>query len=514
MDSAPPNRNRTDEERNLYNSVTSLRVLANHAAGIGARGEYSQKLYDFYKTAVPQLLARINELNKKDGWDLLDDYDELKSIIAQLKDAEEVYRQFGKPISKMTYTERLGAMITIARQKGYLTKEVARRLYNTLTDRKFIALVTIYIAFHFSPIGPTTDVFFAAIGLALLGRDAYKAGDLLGLWLGIATDAKTYADLQRGAGVFGEAYNIVVGNAILAAAAKKFQDMFCFLAGTTVQTAKGLVPIESVDVGTLVWAFDVHDCEWRLCRVRRQLGHEYTGQIITVTIGKDRIQATELHPFWVVSGESLANRPLADHIHDYEMVPVQMGRWVSARDLRPGDQLLLRTDNETATITSIVVHEDQCVVYNICVEENHTFAVGVGGILVHNTGGTTPKQARLSEADLTPGMILDPSKHQVFRGGSSMEARPGIDVKVGKDGLIQPTKPNGKPQGISVNIDPANPNVASRGVYQVESVPEGLTIIRDGNTGHFVIAPTKPMTPAEYQALLNQVKTVLVEPPR
>jgi hypothetical protein len=109
-------------------------------------------------------------------------------------------------------------------------------------------------------------------------------------------------------------------------------------------------------------------------------------------------------------------------------------------------------------------------------------------------------------------MVLHPKKHQVFRGGKDLTARPNIDVQAAADGLIHPTKPTktgtpgDRPQGLSLNIDPANKNVVTRGAYRVESIPDGLTIIRDGTTGHFVIAPARPMKIAEYQGLLNQVK--------
>jgi len=108
-------------------------------------------------------------------------------------------------------------------------------------------------------------------------------------------------------------------------------------------------------------------------------------------------------------------------------------------------------------------------------------------------------------------MALDPSKQPVFRGGQSLTARPGIDVTPAADGLLHPTrngKPDGRPQGLSLHSDPAHRNVASRGAYRVVSIPAGLAIIQDGNTGHCVIAPVQPMTLPAYQGLLNQVQLV------
>lgn len=82
-----------------------------------------------------------------------------------------------------------------------------------------------------------------------------------------------------------------------------------------------------------------------------------------------------------------------------------------------------------------------------------------------------------------------------------------------KDGLIHPTVPDksgmpgSRPQGLSLSIDPLDQRVQNYGgAYRVESVPDGLQIIRDGNTGHFVIAPTRPMTRGEYNTLCSRVK--------
>jgi hypothetical protein len=44
------------------------------------------------------------------------------------------------------------------------------------------------------------------------------------------------------------------------------------------------------------------------------------------------------------------------------------------------------------------------------------------------------------------------------------------------------------------------------GAFTVTSVPDGLKVVPDGRVGHFVIAPTSPMTFETYQGLLNQVE--------
>jgi hypothetical protein len=88
----------------------------------------------------------------------------------------------------------------------------------------------------------------------------------------------------------------------------------------------------------------------------------------------------------------------------------------------------------------------------------------------------------------------------VFRGGSSLAARPGVDVKVGTDGLVRPGR------GISVNLDPKGLERFG-GARQVVSMPDELQLVQRGaNPNHYEIAPKQPMTLQRFQDLLNQVK--------
>ena len=56
---------------------------------------------------------------------------------------------------------------------------------------------------------------------------------------------------------------------------------------------------------------------------------------------------------------------------------------VEARSLRVGDALLL-VSGETATITALSTRQAHVLVYNLRVENNHTYAVSQAGVLVHN----------------------------------------------------------------------------------------------------------------------------------
>ena len=65
------------------------------------------------------------------------------------------------------------------------------------------------------------------------------------------------------------------------------------------------------------------------------------------------VRSTYHHPYWVVSGEDLDERPTPDQLGEQlQSVPGVEGRWVDAGDLRPGDVLLSRTGGES-TVESV-----------------------------------------------------------------------------------------------------------------------------------------------------------------
>jgi hypothetical protein len=93
---------------------------------------------------------------------------------------------------------------------------------------------------------------------------------------------------------------------------------------------------------------------------------------------------------------------------------------------------------------------------------------------------------------------LNPKETPVFRGGSSMQARP-VDVKTTPTGMVKPTR------GVSLNTDP-NSLARFGEVRQIKSIPEGLKIVQQGRPGHYELVPTTEMTMERYQNLLNQVQ--------
>ena len=158
----------------------------------------------------------------------------------------------------------------------------------------------------------------------------------------------------------------------------------CFPGGTEVLTDRGLRPIETVDSGTKVYAYDLVTGAWTLSRILKRQSFQYKGDMITIHIDHDSIQATGNQPFYVLSGERLSNRPVPREVSKEEKTN-GYGRWVEARDLKEGD-VLQSISGEDQVITSLSSHEERMQVYWFDVERYHNCAVHRLGILAHNGG--------------------------------------------------------------------------------------------------------------------------------
>ncbi|MDF8265736.1 DNRLRE domain-containing protein [Luteipulveratus flavus] len=175
----------------------------------------------------------------------------------------------------------------------------------------------------------------------------------------------------------------------------------CFAAGTTVQTARGEVPVEQVRTGDQVWAKNIGTGKNELRRVIG-LFHKNTTTLMTITVtGGAVVAVTQQHPF-MVEGEG----------------------WVLSGDLRVGDRLTQR-DGGTATITSIRVENRSATVYNFEVEGDHNYYITAAQLLVHNCpteAGGVSKLTNSQAGDLAKWLGYSKtnfrsSNQPVFRNG-------------------------------------------------------------------------------------------------
>jgi RHS repeat-associated protein len=136
-----------------------------------------------------------------------------------------------------------------------------------------------------------------------------------------------------------------------------------FVAGTLVETRNGLVPIESIQIGDEVLSQDMASGEIEYQKVIHLIENEKDYEIYSFQIAgdfKEVIKATANHPFFV------------------------NGNWVEAVDVQAGDLLSL-SDGKTLEVLHVSAERLATKVYNLTVDENHTYFVGEKRVLVHNT---------------------------------------------------------------------------------------------------------------------------------
>ncbi len=173
----------------------------------------------------------------------------------------------------------------------------------------------------------------------------------------------------------------------------------CFPAGTEVRTADGFKPIASIPEGTEVYAQNTETGRWDLKKVLNTQAHQYEGDLVTIETGETKIKSTGNHPFWVVKGLELKERPQAADVPFQERRLTGRGRWVEAHHLKPGDVLGV-LDNKELKIHSLTFGYTQTTVYNLEVADSHTYTVGQDGLLVHNKGAKKEKAAPAGEAEI------------------------------------------------------------------------------------------------------------------
>jgi len=152
-----------------------------------------------------------------------------------------------------------------------------------------------------------------------------------------------------------------------------------FSAETPVVTDEGAIPIKDVDVGDRVLAWDELTETTDYYLVTAAFSH-VDATIVELTIdgdpstssGTETIETTADHPFYVVAGAPWLNKDEVD------------GRWVDAGELAAGDAVQ-NADGTTGVVDAVTVVAESQRMYNLTVADAHTFFVGEGAWLVHNS---------------------------------------------------------------------------------------------------------------------------------
>jgi hypothetical protein len=148
----------------------------------------------------------------------------------------------------------------------------------------------------------------------------------------------------------------------------------CFVAGTPIHTANGLVPIEQIHAG-----------EWVLSRDEATGEQAYKPVLETVITHPDALYTIEYDPDG--DGPAPANDVVTTAPHPFWVVDAQ--KFIAADDLKLGEHFLL-ADGGQAEITGLSIEHAAVgatfTTYNFEVEDFHTYFVGEDGVWVHNAG--------------------------------------------------------------------------------------------------------------------------------
>lgn len=150
----------------------------------------------------------------------------------------------------------------------------------------------------------------------------------------------------------------------IAALDVSFLALSCLVAGTPIQTSRGLVPIEKIQVGDLVMSQDVETGELTLKPVF-QTTVRPPKITLSIKTSAETVQATPGHCWWV-SGRG----------------------WLRAKELKAG--MMLHTARGNTEIESVEADSNEVETYNLVVADFHTYFVGEQRILSYDNTPVKP----------------------------------------------------------------------------------------------------------------------------
>lgn len=161
----------------------------------------------------------------------------------------------------------------------------------------------------------------------------------------------------------------------------------CFPSGTLVNTPQGLRPIQDIQVGDEVYSFDA-GIRWGLTNPTPVYGSELVIRKVTdVSKHGYNDTPTPAHLIKVIhsNGELVATYNHEVHSLTKQSALSDPG-FAKVEDLEPGD-IIFADDGSEVTVTEVLPGDKYDYVYNLEVEELHTYIAS--GIRVHNGGTTT-----------------------------------------------------------------------------------------------------------------------------
>ncbi|XDD51136.1 TIGR04388 family protein [Leptospira sp. WS92.C1] len=185
----------------------------------------------------------------------------------------------------------------------------------------------------------------------------------------------------------------------------------CFVAGTQVHTKDGTKSIETLKIGDVVQSWNETTNTFENKRVTETFVHEMPQLFYLELDGEEGLHTTWNHPFRrrivartearladtsnVVESalQSINLQKTETRTYEVKFLSQEISKerntaftseWVKVKDLSVGDQVL-QSDGGWATVTDKYYYNTEPTkVYNLEVEDNHTYVVGELGIVVHN----------------------------------------------------------------------------------------------------------------------------------
>jgi uncharacterized protein YegL len=204
--------------------------------------------------------------------------------------------------------------------------------------------------------GDTTETLISAIGLIPFLGDGTKVVRVVSKYLDWLPETRLAMRLWLEK-QFANAPDLLTD--IINAIFRKC-DTNSFSANTLVHTETGLRPIADIKIGDLVLAWDEDTSVTDLFTVTATITHTDPIQVHLIIAG-EHIETTPEHPFFTL-----------EH------------GWIAAGDLWNGAYIRQAT-GRYATLGVLGIEDEPQVMYNLTVAEAHTFFVGTGGWLVHNS---------------------------------------------------------------------------------------------------------------------------------
>lgn len=174
----------------------------------------------------------------------------------------------------------------------------------------------------------------------------------------------------------------------------------CFVAGTLIKTPDGDKNIENISAGDKVYAYDAATGDIAEKEVVRTFEHDVY-ELYHVVIDGEEIVTTAEHPFYKV-----------------DKISENGNGFVCAKDLKPGDQILL-LEGITGKVEEVFKEEltEPVKVYNFEVKDYHTYFVGEQGVLVHNSCNGGSKNISYSDYNnIYQSSIHNPTGDKVMLG--------------------------------------------------------------------------------------------------